>query len=280
MCFQIWTITPDRQNLIQTIETTRKSKISCVRLSGNCEYFAIGYENGQIDLYEKSSSLYEYRNSLNANKKTVNDLLFSPLCNNNNNPLTINPLNGKSNGNSHKTVDTMPVILVSVAEHICFWNVSYAINNPMDQSDGAIKKRRESQRFTVQHFSQDSLDSADGLIDNNGNGHCSNGGGASGSSISSSSDELSIFTNGNGNVHSSASNNNNNNSNNEKSNIWSGKYGASTKPELLSCIKFVGNSAKYVYANDSFTRFITIDDEGEIYDFNIVDINHFNAMNI
>lgn len=46
---------------------------------------------------------------------------------------------------------------------------------------------------------------------------------------------------------------------------WDGKIGAAEKPELLSCIKFVGNSTKKLYHDREFTKFLTIDNEGEIY---------------
>lgn len=52
-------------------------------------------------------------------------------------------------------------------------------------------------------------------------------------------------------------------------NPWYGKSGASDKPELLSCIKLVGSSAEKIFTNRKFTKFITIDNEGEIYYLNI-----------
>lgn len=50
-----------------------------------------------------------------------------------------------------------------------------------------------------------------------------------------------------------------------KSNPWHKKTGAADKPELLSCIKLVAKSAKRLICNDDFTRFITVDNEGNIY---------------
>lgn len=54
-------------------------------------------------------------------------------------------------------------------------------------------------------------------------------------------------------------------------NPWLKKNGASDKLELLSCIKFIGNRADKFYSNDDFTRFITIDNEGNIYYLRVID---------
>lgn len=54
-------------------------------------------------------------------------------------------------------------------------------------------------------------------------------------------------------------------------NPWSGKTGIAGKPELLSCIKFIGNSAEKLFTNDNFSRFLTIDDEGNIYHLQLVE---------
>lgn len=48
-------------------------------------------------------------------------------------------------------------------------------------------------------------------------------------------------------------------------NPWIHKTGALEKPELLSCIKFVGNRAYKFYHNDDFTNFCTVDNDGIIY---------------
>lgn len=55
---------------------------------------------------------------------------------------------------------------------------------------------------------------------------------------------------------------------NEKN--WSKKTGPAKKRELLSCIKFLGKSAKKVVINEDFTRFVTIDNEGNIYHLRLI----------
>jgi hypothetical protein len=46
---------------------------------------------------------------------------------------------------------------------------------------------------------------------------------------------------------------------------WSSKTGLPAKRELLSCIKLIGKSAKKIVTNKDFTRFVTLDNEGNIY---------------
>lgn len=50
---------------------------------------------------------------------------------------------------------------------------------------------------------------------------------------------------------------------------WSGRQGDPRKPALLACIKFIGGVAEQLFANAAFTKFLTIDDAGEIYHFEL-----------
>lgn len=50
-----------------------------------------------------------------------------------------------------------------------------------------------------------------------------------------------------------------------QSNPWAGKLGPTEKPELLSCIQLIGNAAEQIFIDKNFTKFVTIDDEGEVY---------------
>ncbi|XP_059607812.1 uncharacterized protein LOC132255707 [Phlebotomus argentipes] len=56
---------------------------------------------------------------------------------------------------------------------------------------------------------------------------------------------------------------------------WEGRMGASEKPELLSCVKFAGNCATKLHYDKNFTRFLAIDDEGEIYVLILNDCHNF-----
>lgn len=162
---------------------------------------------------------------LSSHKRPIKHLVFSPWC------------GPESNA----------IVLVSLSEQMCFWNIKYVINNPLD----GLKKKshRRSSRF---------------------------------------SKELKWHMNGNGDGHNNDKDNNDSNNglktNGTKTNgngvgktivpkarlmnhgqFWEDKMGASDKPELLACIKFVGNSATKLVTNKDFTKFITIDNEGDIY---------------
>lgn len=58
-----------------------------------------------------------------------------------------------------------------------------------------------------------------------------------------------------------------------KENPWQKKTGPADKPELLSCIKFVAKSAKRIICNDEFTRFVTLDNEGNVYHLRMISDN-------
>lgn len=62
------------------------------------------------------------------------------------------------------------------------------------------------------------------------------------------------------------------------SNPWRKKTGASDKRELLSCIKLVAKSAKRIVFNEDFTRFVTIDNEGNIYHLRMIDESSGNQL--
>lgn len=174
-----------------------KSPVTSVKLTAKRDYFAIGCESGSIELY--SFNALRYLNTLQSNKNTpINDMVFSPWT----------------------SASTMPIILASVSDQICFWNISYIVNNPIE--NGAL---RRSQRFDRK---------------------------ASVRSITEKMQELNPI-NGNGNGH------------NNSVNPWTGKLGPTEKPELLACIQLIGNSADQIFTNKNFTKFVTIDDEGEVY---------------
>lgn len=63
-------------------------------------------------------------------------------------------------------------------------------------------------------------------------------------------------------------------------NPWRGKTGSTDKPELLSCIKLVAKSAKKIIFNDDFTRFVTIDNEGNVYHLRLIDESSDNQLTI
>ncbi len=62
-------------------------------------------------------------------------------------------------------------------------------------------------------------------------------------------------------------------------NPWAGKLGPTEKPELLSCIQMIGNAAEKFFVDRDFTKFVTIDDEGEVYYLQIISDNVSNDHN-
>lgn len=183
--------------MYQELRINTKSCITSVKLNPGREYFAIGCESGSIDLYNFKG--LKYLNTLQSNKNSpINDMVFSPW----------------------PSVSTLPIVLTTLSDQICFWNVSYIVNNPIE--NGGL---RRSQRFDRK---------------------------ASMRSITEKMQELQPI-NGNGNGHTA------------ESNPWAGKLGPTEKPELLSCIQMIGNAAEQMFVDKTFTKFVTIDDEGEVY---------------
>jgi apoptotic protease-activating factor len=130
-----------------------------------------------------------------------------------------------------------PIILVSISAEVVFWNVTIVLNNQMDNLKN--RPQRRSHRFSRGNL----------LL---GNRALSNGNGDSNSNDSSPRNSKQ-FTN-----------------------PWQQKTGTSDKPELLACIKFVGNEARQLFVNEEFTKFLTIDNEGNIFFLRLIeDFSHF-----
>lgn len=260
----------------------QSSPISLVISEFDKTLFAIGYENGIIELYDKTEDNTQLLKQLRSHRGPVHALKFSP----------------------NQDSSTVPIILVSISEEMCFWNVTHILNNPMEES-----RLRLSQRFHRKTSSTNAPKinvSPLSKIDNNCTASSSYHTATNGHKdvIDSASAPLTPppmqspysfkvpqrtnpFTNGhshdithNFNNISISHNGNYHNTNNDEIvnhiNPWIGKTGASDKPELLSCIKFVGTSAEKIFANKKFTKFITIDNDGEIYYLNILNLSNKN----
>lgn len=136
-----------------------------------------------------------------------------------------------------------PIILVSISEEICFWNITHVLNNPMERSNHLRLSQRINRKSNINRADPQ-------MIHTNGNASKPKATSSFGNHLlveqvidanTSTTHELGI------------------------NNPWIGKTGTSKKPELLSCIKFVGSSAEKLYANRAFDTFITVDNEGVIY---------------
>lgn len=130
------------------------------------------------------------------------------------------------------TAPNDPLVLLSLAESIVFWNIRSIQNNSFERArkesltpSKPSNRRNVSQRFN-RHFKspqqQPSTDEPD---------------------LVSALSLVSLNT----------------------PSAWSKKTGSMEKPALLSCIKLLAKSAKRIIHDEEFTRFVTIDNEGNIY---------------
>lgn len=228
-------------------------KITCLTASNDAKLLAIGLETAADNGFRSCGDIEMFKLTddhkppqliycLKSHVRPINNLLFSP----------------------HSE------ILVSVAEQICFWNVNYALNNPLEMGN----KKRHSSRFTSQksaeevdfkvetqqlrrdcflNLEQKLLSSFESSYKVGQNQHHTNNSNSASLEQSFCSDELnddSVFGN-------SVDKNDDSQ--------WSCLTGPCDKPELLSCLKLDGNEAKQIFANKNFCEFYTIDDEGVYY---------------
>lgn len=149
---------------------------------------------------------------LSSHKQPIKQLVFSPW--------------------SIEGVGNNPIVLVSLAEQMCFWNIKFVINNPSLDALKANGFRRSSKRFSKE-FTKLQLNA------NKADPHRNQGNERNGAKPSIAAHHHIDY--------------------------WNDKTGASDKRELLACIKFVGNSATKLVTNAEFNTFITIDNEGDIY---------------
>lgn len=230
---------------VARIETESKDEIKSLAATTNDTklLIAVGHVRGAIELYEVTRENAQMVQRLICHKEPVNCLVFSPS------PATAVE-NGKEPGKDK------PIILASISEEICFWNITFAVNNPMERDN----QLRQSQRYRRKP-NQTRVDTQ--VIHTNGN------------AVDGNASKLVKDRFGN---RLPVDNLLNTNSNYELDAIdpWIGKTGTVEKLELLSCIKFVGSSAEKLYVNQAFDTFITVDNEGVIYFFKAK--NQFNEI--
>ena len=121
-----------------------------------------------------------------------------------------------------------PLILLSVAESVIFWNIKSIQNNPLE-----IKRQETPGRLRVSQRFKSPM-----------------------KVVSSTETDLMAATE---------------NLRLTPHNPWLKKTGSAEKLELLSCVKLLAKSAKRIVHNDDFTRFVTIDNEGNIYHLRLID---------
>jgi hypothetical protein len=124
-----------------------------------------------------------------------------------------------------------PLILLSLSESVIFWNIRSIQNNPLD-----LKRKSDGtdRKIRVSQRFKSPLKLSPSPSD----------------SLLSPVNKLTLSE--------------------PSSNPWKNKTGSSEKPEILSCIKLVAKMAKKIVCSDDFSRFVTIDNEGNIYHLRLV----------
>lgn len=184
----------------------KQGLINCMALSADGNVLAVGFTNGIIQIIpmEKSAppTLGRPLDILFCNE-SVNDLIFSPW--------------------KEDTSVNAPIILASLSQDICFWDIKYITNNPFDSGIKSPMRRSQRYRPPSQVLSPDNNKKENSL------------------KIPSTFEFNPV-----------------------SDNLWQNKKGPSDKPKILSCIRLSGLAHKLI-ANDNFTQFVTVDNNGEIY---------------
>ncbi|XP_032571483.1 uncharacterized protein LOC6609536 isoform X2 [Drosophila sechellia] len=128
------------------------------------------------------------------------------------------------------------LLLVSCAEQLCFWNVTHMRNNQLEREQKQRRSRRHKQHSVTQ---EDAVDAAPIAADID-------------EDVTFVADEFHPV-------------------NRETAELWRNKRGNAIRPELLACVKFVGNEARQFFTDAKFSQFYAIDDEGVYYHLQLLD---------
>lgn len=271
--FQIYALLANGSNVeCKSLYSHQESncQITCLTASSNGKLFAVGLNTSP------QAQTSEHCMMPNHDLKTAN----------NNTPVSCGDINVyKLNNTDDKfTADkifclkshTSPVhdlhfspqadVLVSVSGQICFWNISYVLNNPLT----ANTKKRHSSRFSSQRSAEE-VDATHVLTRNRNmkavfrsemkKSFCK--------SLSLQASSFDSDGNSDGEVFESEVKQMQQQQQTEES-FWQYLTGPEDKAELLSCYKLDGNEAMQLFANHDFSQFYTIDDEGVYYNLNII----------
>jgi len=132
-------------------------------------------------------------------------------------------------------------VLVSCAEQICFWNVKHMQNN---QTSPQIRSRRHNPlQKQLKSKGVEEVDAARFL------------------DVSAELSINNVLSPQNYSIRVPEN----------RACLWADKRGNDKLPELLACIKFVGNEARHFYTSRDFTQFYVIDDEGVFYHLKVLE---------
>lgn len=134
------------------------------------------------------------------------------------------------------TAPNDPLILLSLAESIGFWNIRSIQNNSFERArkESLTPSKPSSRRNVSQRFRPFKSPQQPSTYDE--------------PDLVAALNHVSL----------------------DKPSAWSKKTGSMEKPALLSCIKLLAKSAKRIVHNEDFTRFVTIDNEGNIYHLRLI----------
>ncbi|EDW71398.1 apoptotic protease-activating factor 1 [Drosophila virilis] len=134
-------------------------------------------------------------------------------------------------------------ILVSCAEQLCFWNVQHMLNNRVTSYRRNMRFRQGQSQCYAE--AREEVDAAPCL------------------DLSEDQKDAKPLMPLDGHKHADKS----------KAHLWRDKQGNAKLPELLACIKYVGNVARHFYASGDFTQFFALDDEGVFYHLKVLEFS-------
>ncbi|XP_016988812.1 uncharacterized protein LOC108051272 [Drosophila rhopaloa] len=198
-----------RQERICEEKISQKAKISYLAATEDGSMFALGFENGFVELFALENREVQLIYSIHkVHQHCIRQLLFSP-CN---------------------------LLLISCAEQLCFWNVTHMRNNQMERKQSQRRSRRHKLHSVTQ---EDAVDAAPiGVYMEVDPAFIAR-------EFLAESPEVVA--------------------------LWRNKRGNAIRPELLACIKFVGNEARRFFTNAKFSHFYAIDDEGVYYHLQLLE---------
>lgn len=133
------------------------------------------------------------------------------------------------------------LLLISCAEQLCFWNVTHMRNNQVERHHQQRRSRRHKLHSATPE--EDAVDAAPIAFD---------------------MDEDSPFAAGDFFPERQTA---------AEVPLWRNKRGNAIRPELLACIKFVGNEARQFFTDAKFSQFYAIDDEGVYYHLQLLELS-------
>nr|XP_044249139.1 uncharacterized protein LOC108057150 [Drosophila takahashii] len=201
-----------RHELICEEKIIQKARISYLAATEDASMFALGFENGIIELFALDNRQVQLIYSIReVHDQCIRQLRFSPS----------------------------KLLLISCAEQLCFWNVTHMRNNQMERDHNQRRSRRHKLHSVTQEDAVDAAPIAGPDIDIDLTF-------VAREFISESREDL---------------------------DLWRNKRGNAIRPELLACIKFVGNGASQFFTDAKFSHFYAIDDEGVYYHLQLLELS-------